>query len=228
MESLKTFLDTPSGGVAAFAVGALVILILFQIHRRIIADRKYAGQVANVEANLGFTTLWTAPLSLLSNGDNLGAIKALKAKFDHYSQPGNLATELTAVFQKNYTTNTAFASDVDDFMAKLKSGDAAGAAADVAKIAKDTGFAEIGPPPAIVAFNHLKEKMDALKANPTLAGLLAHVPDAQGILAGVVTAAHDTGVAAAAAANPPAALAAAALPVVPAGHTMTVTNTASA
>lgn len=233
MEALKTFLDTPAGGVAALVAGALVVLIIYAIHRRIIADRAYAGQVATVEANLGFSTTWTQPLTAFSNGDNLGAMKAFKAKFDHYKDPQALATELVSVFQKQYSTNPKFAADVDAFLSDVKSGNAPGVVTDVKAMGTDLGLDKLGPPPAILAFNHLKEKIDAIKANPALAGLLAHVPDANGILAGVVSAAHDVGSASVVAASPVAAPVVAAVDAatgvtvtgLQAGHTVNVTAT---
>ena len=242
MEALKTFLDTPAGGVTAFAVGACCVFLIFQVHRRLIADRQYAGQVAAVESQLGFSATWTAPLTAFSNGDTLGTIKALKAKFEYALTPGNVATELTTVFSHQYMTNPKFASDIDKFMADVKSGvDSKTLTADLQQTKADVpGISTLGLPPGVVDLQHIKAKIDAIKANPSLAGVLAHLPDAQGILAGLFSATHDIGVATAtaapvvAAAVPPLAPAAAVagaagvaasginIANVPADHTVTV------
>lgn len=222
LENIQEFFSGTHGLVVLVMIGVVGAFLKLKLNDLKVREHKFFGQLATALTDFGLSETYTKALSDLSAGDVPSAIGAAEHAITAIKVPGAMAAEIASVVAKALADPTRKA-------ALLKTvGDIAGGAspeqikADILAEFKAGPLANLTPGPIAEDFQHLKERIDAIKANPSLAGLLAHLPDGHGIFAGLIDAAHSIG-----AQSVAPATAAGALPPVPDGHTVTIEKTAS-
>lgn len=107
------------------AAGALGLLLV--VNKEIKSEvtqyfRKLAGEAAQWESQFGLSPTMTAPATKLATGDLLGAATAWEQRHTYLALEANRATEVSSVWLKQYTTNSAFADAFDKLYADTKGG----------------------------------------------------------------------------------------------------------
>ena len=201
------------------AAGALGLLLV--VNKEIKSEvtqyfRKLAGEAAQWESQLGLSPTMTAPATKLATGDLLGAASAWEQRHTYLAIEANRANEVSGVWLKQYTTNSAFADAFD----KLYSDTRAGASretiqGDVTSLGKAMPTLPALPTKANLMSDlgtelaHFRAGLQGLSAsagNPTLSAAIAAINanPATAALAHLmipaVIAGHDVGQAAAASA----------------------------